>query len=232
MRRQQKIWFEEYTKHANIPAMNNEEPASGVVMFVELLRERQVATNGTALDIGAGKGRNAIYLAEQGYTVTALEYIEPAIVAGNKLAKKHGVADSVHYLPASIDAPWDFLANYFDVAIDSFASIDIETLEGRRIYRDELLRTLKPGGYAMVMVVSADDTWERDLIKRSPGPEPNSTYWPQNGKFQKDYDEAELRQFYSGFQIHECRKVRKKVVKLGRTGIGTNFGLVLQKPTS
>lgn len=93
----------------------------------------------------------------------------------------------------------------------------------------EMLRTLKPGGYALVNVCSADDEWEKELIANHPGPEPNSTIWPQNGKFQKDYTEEELRETYEDFEIMELRKISKPAFKLGRDGIATNLWLVLRK---
>jgi hypothetical protein len=83
----------------------------------------------------------------------------------------------------------------------------------------------------LVTVCSANDEWEKELIAKYPGAEPNSTIWPQNGKFQKDYDEAELRKFYKAFEIVELRKISKPAFKLGRNGMATNFWLVLRKPT-
>ncbi len=208
--------------------MAGKKPASGVVMFMEWLKERGIKP-GRAVDIGSGKGRNAIYLAQQGYDVEALEYIALARQHTEKLAESAGVAAKVQVKNVDIDGAWPYANNTFDVAIDSFASIDIETLGGREICRDELYRTLKPGGYALVTVCSNEDEWERELIANHPGPEPNSTIWPSNGKFQKDYSESELRTFYAMFSLCELKTISKQAHKLGRTGIATNFWLILQK---
>lgn len=230
MRKQQQIWLEEHTSRQTLPTMANIEPASGVVLFTDFLQAHKVEPAGRAVDIGAGKGRNSVHLAKLGYEVYALEYIQPAIDAAKVLAQNNGVAEHIHFEHCEVDKPWRFEDNFFDVALDSFSSIDIETREGRQICRDELLRTLKPGGYALVMVCSADDEWERELITNHPGPEPNSTLWPQNGKFQKDYDEAELREFYRDFEIVELQTIRKPAFKLGREGTATNLWALLRKP--
>lgn len=148
-----------------------------------------------------------------------------------KLAHAAGVDASIHFEHAETDKPWRFADGFFDFALDSYASIDIETREGRTIYRDEMLRTLKPGGYALVTVVAAEDEIEQELIANNPGPEPNSVIWPQNGKFQKNYDEAELRQFYKDFEIVELEKLAKPAFKLGRQYQAVNFRVILKKPS-
>lgn len=229
MRKQQQVWLKEHTDKQTLPSMADMEPGSGVVGFVEWLRKNRMELLGRAIDIGAGKGRNSVYLASLGYEVYAVDYIKPAIDVARALAKQNGVEGKIHFLEKELDKPWRFDDNFFDIAIDSFSSIDIETFEGRKVYRDEMYRTLKPGGYAMVAVCSADDEWEKELIAEHPGPERNSTVWPQNGKFQKDYTEEELRDFYKKFKIIELKKVKKPARKLGRNGIATNLWLLLQK---
>lgn len=206
------------------------EPASGVVLFTDYLTEHNVATSGKAVDIGAGKGRNSVHLAKHGFEVWALDFIELAIAAAKGLAVSNRVADKIHFELAEIDSGWRIADNFFDIAVDSFSSIDIETKVGREKCRDEMYRTLKPGGYALVTVCSADDEWEKELIANNPGPEPNSTLWPQNGKFQKDYDETELREFYNSFEVVELKKISKPAFKLGRKGTATNLWAVLRKP--
>ena len=209
--------------------MANAEPASGVAQFTDWLKARGVSLAGRSVDIGAGKGRNSVHLAKNGSNVWALEYIEPAIVAAKQLAEHNGVADKIHFELAEIDTNWQIDDNFFDVAVDSFSSIDIETRVGREKCRDEMYRTLKSGGYALVTVCSADDEWEKELIANHPGPEPNSTIWPQNGKFQKDYSEAELREFYKAFDVVELKTINKPAFKLGRDGTATNLWAVLEK---
>lgn len=211
--------------------MANVEPASGVVLFTNYLRENGVPLSGKAVDIGAGKGRNSVHLAKLGFETWALEYIDAALATAKQLAETNSVTDKIHFELTEVDTTWQIADNFFDVAIDSFSSIDIETKQGREACRDEMLRTLKPSGYALVTVCSAEDEWEKELIANHPGPEPNSTLWPQNGKFQKDYDETELRDFYKAFDIVELRTISKPAFKLGRDGTATNLWAVLRKPS-
>lgn len=232
MRKQHAVWSREYAIRASIPAMNSDQPSSGVMQFIEYLKQHSQPISGRAVDIGAGKGRHSVYLAELGYYVYALEYVESALAAAQQLAYKHQVLSRTSFQLAEIDQPWQYDDDFFTIAIDSFASIDIETIRGREICRDEMYRTLKPGGLALVLVVSADDFWEQKLIREHPAAEKNSTIWPISGKFQKDYDELELRSFYAKFEVLELKKIQKPTRKLGIKGQATNFWLVLKKPLS
>jgi SAM-dependent methyltransferase len=229
MRLQQQIWLEEHTNKHTLPSLAKIDPGSVVVRFTDYLKEHSIPLAGKAVDIGAGKGRNSAYLAKLGFETYALEYVQLAVDTAKRLAERNGVADKIHFKLTEIDQEWGFEDNYFDIAIDSFASIAIETLEGRETCRDEIYRTLKPGGYALVAVCSAEDEWEKELITNHPGPEPNSTVWPQNNMFQKDYDEQELQDFYDKFEIVELQKIRKPVFRLGRGGMATNLWLLLRK---
>lgn len=49
------------------------------------------ALSGKALDIACGKGRNAIYLAQRGFTVTALDISPVAIEEGRKQAQRQNL---------------------------------------------------------------------------------------------------------------------------------------------
>lgn len=233
MRQQQQIWQNEHDEAKQLPSemkkSSTVKPSGYVEQFADFLKQNSIVPPAKAIDIGAGKGRNAIYLAKLGFAVTAIDYIKSAIDHIQNIAEELDLRKSVHGICTPADAPWPFPDNYFDVAVDCFASIDIETKQGREIYRGELLRTLKQGGYALVVVVSTEDEIESELLRESPGQEKNSTTWPQSGKFQKDYDEPELREFYSNFEILELRKIQKPAHKLGRDFIATNFVLILRK---
>lgn len=229
---QKQIWEEEHAKMTTLPSMASQKPNFGVMELVDYLGPQLGNTIVTIVDVGCGKGRNAVYLASKGCNVSAIDYIETAIEEAKNLASTNSVIERINFYLGNIDQIWPFDSNSFDMAIDSFASIDIETLEGRIICRNEMHRTLKPNGLALVLVVSANDEWEQELIKSHPGSESNSTYWPQNGKFQKNYDEQELKDFYTAnrqFSIVEFRNLSKPAFKLGRNYTSSNLWLLLRK---
>ncbi len=229
MRKQQRIWRREHAKQSMLPALASVEPQMSINPFVEYLTKHCVSPLSRFVDIGCGKGRNAIYLATLGYEVYGFDYIQCAIDAARQLAERRRIFERVHFSLAEMDKPWPFANAFFDGAIDCFSSIDIETLEGRMMYKQEMYRTLKPGGYALVTVVSVKDEIEHELIKQYPGKEKNSTVWPGSGKFQKDYDEEELREFYQEFCIAEFKEIKHQAFKLDRKYTATDYWIVLRK---
>ncbi|MET0100980.1 MAG: class I SAM-dependent methyltransferase [Sedimenticola sp.] len=73
--------------------------------------------SGRTLCIGEGEGRNAVWLAEQGNTVTAVDISEVGLKKANKLAQSHGVtittvhADLTNYEIES--GQWDAIVSIF-----------------------------------------------------------------------------------------------------------------------
>ena len=202
-----------------LPSIGAMKPSEGVIKFIDFIKQR-VGFNSAVIDIGAGKGRNSIYLAEERFEVFAVDFIQTAINSIDRLGYKN-----IHTHVFDLTEKWPFDNDFFDLAVDCFSSIDIDTSQGRINYRNELFRTLKNGGYALIMVVSNDDELESTF---NHGAEKNSTIWP-TGKFQKNYDENELKDFYKGFKILKLELQEKPAFKLGQNYTARNFWLVLQK---
>ena len=57
---------------------------------------------GRALDLAAGEGRNAVWLAEQGWTVCAVDFADLAIEKGRQLAAARNVADKIEFKVADL----------------------------------------------------------------------------------------------------------------------------------
>ncbi|MFO7662886.1 MAG: class I SAM-dependent methyltransferase [Chloroflexota bacterium] len=98
---------------------------------------------GRALDLGCGYGRAAIYLARQGWSVEAIDFIPQAIERAKNYAAEAGVSDQIDFHVASA-ADLDFLNPPFDLAIDigCMHSFSEEMLKS---YRTELVRLLESG---------------------------------------------------------------------------------------
>ncbi len=72
---------------------------------------------GKVLCLAEGEGRNAVFLARQGYTVTAVDASQVGLSKANKLAEEHGVsielihADLADFDPG--DSEWDGIVSIF-----------------------------------------------------------------------------------------------------------------------
>ena len=83
---EQMSWDEFYTRRMPAPfIIQNEMPDENLVELIDSL------SIGTALELGCGEGRNAIYLASKGIDVTAIDSSPVAIDNAKILAEQKGV---------------------------------------------------------------------------------------------------------------------------------------------
>jgi len=96
----------------------------------------------TALELGCGEGRNAIYMSKQGISVTALDISSVAIANARKIAKDCGTTVDFRCL----DIIKDKISGEYDFIYDSGLLHHLPP--HRRLTYIELLQAnLKPGGY-------------------------------------------------------------------------------------
>jgi len=160
---QQQIWDEEHRAPKVLPQMDSVEVSSGVHLFYEWLARKQKFKDFTGIEMGCGKGRNSIWLAEQGIHMNAFDFSEFAIHEAKARAQKIGITEKVNFLVHDATLLWEFPDDAFDVGIDYFASTDIETFAGRTRARDEFRRVIKPGGLLLVYTLSTDDQFQREM---------------------------------------------------------------------
>jgi len=89
------FWDERYRSHASV--WSGDPNAHLVTDAADL-------TPGTALDVGAGEGADAVWLAERGWTVTAVDISAVALERGAAQAAKAGpgVAARIEWVPADL----------------------------------------------------------------------------------------------------------------------------------
>lgn len=111
-----------------------------------------IGTRGRALDLGSGEGGDAVWLAEQGWTVTAVDISPTAVARGRAAARARGLEDGqITWIAADLGswAP----SGSFELVTASFLHSTVE------LARIEILRTaaaaITPGGH-LVMVTHAE----------------------------------------------------------------------------
>lgn len=99
---------------------------------------------GDAIDLGAGEGRNAVWLAERGWRVTAVDFSRVGLDKAERLAAEHGVlveiveADATEYQPGRL----------VDLVVVSYLQLPPE---GRRTVLEHAKSWLRPGGTVFVI---------------------------------------------------------------------------------
>ena len=121
---------------------------------------------GRAIDLACGEGRNALWLAEQGWDVTAVDFSTVAIERGRELGARRGVdvewvlADVLEYEPA---------LSTFDLVVVCYLQIP----------PDELRTVLARGAGAVTQggVLLAIGHHERNLTEGYGGPKDPTLLW-------------------------------------------------------
>jgi SAM-dependent methyltransferase len=111
-------------------------------LLVEVVKNRRP---GTALDLGTGEGRNAIYLASQGWTVTGVDISDVAV----DQAKKNAAARGVHVTAIVGDLDqydfgkerWDLITSFYMHSWHRRSRTDVPT---------RIFEALKPGGVVII----------------------------------------------------------------------------------
>lgn len=97
----------------------------------------------TALDLGCGTGRHALWLAAAGAAVTAVDFSEGMLAE----ARRKPGAERVRFVAHDLHAPLPFPAGAFDLAVSGLVLEHLADLLG---FFREARRVLKPGGRAVV----------------------------------------------------------------------------------
>lgn len=131
--------------------LTSSTPSFNVQPNAFLVRTIKDVRAGTALDVGMGQGRNAIYLAQQGWTVTGFDPAEKAVAAAQQQARQLGVAITTA-VAGSED--FDFGKDRWDLIVLSYV--------GFRDTMPKIIEGLKPGGRVVV------EAFHRDSLKNGP----------------------------------------------------------------
>ena len=112
-----------------------------------LAREASLLTAGTALDLGCGEGADAIWLAQAGWQVTAIDVSTTALDRAHTHAAAAGIGDRIEW--QHHDLAESFPAGEFDLVSAQFLHSPIEMPRG------EILRkaaaAVAPGGSLLVV---------------------------------------------------------------------------------
>jgi protein-L-isoaspartate O-methyltransferase len=114
-------------------------------LLVETVRGREP---GRALDVGIGQGRNAVFLASQGWKVTGIDISDEGLRQARESAAARGVA--IEAIQADADT-WDYGDVRWDLVALIYMGCDAKLVSSLR-------RSLKPGG----LVVS--ERFHRDAV--------------------------------------------------------------------
>ncbi|GAA0625746.1 class I SAM-dependent methyltransferase [Kribbella sandramycini] len=157
-RAQQDRWEAAYARH---PQLHGSEPSEAARWAAEAFGAAGIDD---VLELGAGHGRDALYLAAQGFSVHATDFSETALDQLRQHAQRAGLDDRVTAALHDVRDPLppaDATVNavFANLLLNmAFSPAELRTLVG------EVQRVLRPGGLFVYAVWSADDScagsWE------------------------------------------------------------------------
>lgn len=126
--------------------------------IVELIASNTVPL-GCALDLGCGTGTNALYLARQGFAVTAIDVSRRAIALATRKARSAQLADRVRFVRGDVtQLPRWAAANSIDLAYDIGCFHSLKA-EARARYVRALTTVLKPGAFYLLYAFEPQAEW-------------------------------------------------------------------------
>jgi SAM-dependent methyltransferase len=159
-----------------------------------LVAETSGLPPGTALDLACGGGRNAVWLAEQGWSVTGVDYSDVALAQARELASERGVAvelvqaDLRDYVPP---------ARAFDLVVVLYLQLPAGE---RRLVLGHAASAVAPGGTMLVIGHHSDNLRDGVGGPRDPG---------------VLYTHAEVAADLSGLVVEKAERVLRAVATEG-----------------
>lgn len=150
-------WDRHYAEHEP-PRLGTPSPRVG--------EELADLTPATALDLAAGHGRHAVWLAELGWHVTAVDFSEVALRHGRQLADERGVA--LRWVRADV-VTWEPPPSAFQLVLVAYLHIEAAVFAG---VLERAASAVAAGGR---LVVVGYDLANRERDQRGP-PEPSRLY--------------------------------------------------------
>jgi len=114
---------------------------------------------GRALDLGCGEGGDALWLAENGWTVTAVDISSTAIERGRTVAAERGLAERIDWIAADL-TDWTPPGNY-DLVSACFLQSPLEL--GRAAIVKRAAGAVAPGGHLLLVSHAAAPPWASGL---------------------------------------------------------------------
>ncbi|MEM0963439.1 MAG: class I SAM-dependent methyltransferase [Bacteroidota bacterium] len=154
----------------------------------------QLPAGGRVLCLAEGQGRNAVFLAEQGYAVTAVDQSAVGLDRARQLAEARGV--EIETVAADLGT-YDLGDEAWDAIVSIFAHTPADV---RRRVHGRVAEALRPGG---VFVLEAYTPAQAERDTGGPGPQAMDILMTASG----------LREELSGLDVEHLAETERSVVE-------------------
>ena len=189
----------EWDKHYEDGTYIEHVPHSSLARF-----EARWMAGDRVLDFGCGAGRHTAFLAEKGYDTYGVDISEEALSRTATLLKQKN-------LTADLRQVSNYTSGYFDTVV-SFGVLDhVLPLDAKKLI-SEIHRLLKPDGFLCITLKTCLDTAYGNGARVA-----DDTFIIPDGVEagipQRYYDEADVENLLSGFQIEYLEIEDRRILK-------------------
>jgi len=203
------FWDSEYKNPTHLKLSTN--PSEDLEKFTRWVirrkREDILSPKASVLDVGCGNGRNLIYLNNYfGNKGVGYDISKAAIMQAVNASKGSPLKYTARTIAGGLDVEDDSQGLALDMMSSHFLN-----KEERLMLRDEIYRTLEPGGLLFMKTFLRDgDLHTKRLCEEFPAKEENAYIHPIMGVAEYVYSEEELIKFLSEkFIIHKIYRSHK-----------------------
>lgn len=210
LREPTKFWNEFYEDREKAVPFFTNYPDENVVSYFE----KKILTPGNVLELGCGPGRNAIYFAEKGCSVDAIDLSSESLEWGSERAKEKGV--NINFIQKNI-FDIEIEAEQYDIVYDSGCFHHIAP-HRRMSYLDLVKKALKPRGFFAITcfvqggIVGGANLSDWDVYKIG------------SLRGGLGFTEEKIRTIFKDFEVIEIRKMKdcnKFTESFGISGLWT-----------
>jgi SAM-dependent methyltransferase len=186
---QRRHWSATFASH---PDMYGDDPSEAGLAAADAFAEAGVTT---VLELGAGQGRDTLFLAGRGFHVHALDYAPEALQAieakgaalglGDRVTGAlHDVRERIPLADAAVDASYSHMLLCMALTTDELDALVAE-----------LHRVVRPGGLVVYTVRTTDD------LHYGAGPAHGDDMYEQGGFVVHFFDRALIERLAAGFEL-------------------------------
>lgn len=169
----------------------------------DLIEIFKYAPRGVALDIGAGEGRNSIFLAKNRFKVEAIDKIKDGLKKCKEFSKKHNLLIKTKIIDIR---KFKFEKNKYSLVV-SIATLDFLRLPEIKRIIPKIKKSLKKEGIFYLVVFSIKDPLFKEYKNRKLTTiERNTFYIPKLKTFHHFFEEKEVLVLFKNFKIIKLKK--------------------------
>lgn len=197
------MWQKEYKKKKFYWGLEQDKGLEEAIKY---------APRGVALDIGAGEGRNSIFLAKNGFKVEAIDKIPEGLEKCKKIAKKYSLPIKTKVVNVR---KFKFEKDKYSLII-SIAALDFLKLKEIKQIIKKINYALKLGGIFYLSLFSIKDPAFKKCRKELKLAEKNTFYIPKIMAFRHFFEKKELLNLLNKFKILKIEEKRIRDIYNGK----------------